>query len=384
MKRAGVSALALFAAGTLITLGTPAYADGGSDLALTVSDKKIATDSLGKTFVVKVANKGPDNVGLFDVEFDLSGLDDSKVTVKPLSDGCEATGQKIVCQFEGLDFEKDLTAKIPFTLDHTAGATGDAGSFTVKVVNDTDPDLTNNQATVNVEIPGNGVDVGVFAFDVTKLDENGDFTGDPLMPGESSVVFAGIVNQGDKVATGVKVTVQLPEHVTFSEVEEGCNYSSDNRKVSCDYQDMILAPEKADLDVPFAAGAFFPVTVAAHAPGPVNLPGTFSAAALGQSDVETGDASTLARRSSKLPSNIKALNAEDLKDIDLSDNTDDFVVRVAGPSGGEGGGLPVTGVQVGLIGGIGGAVLVTGAVLFMLARRRRVVLVTPGDETPTV
>ncbi|MFI6762361.1 peptidase [Micromonospora sp. NPDC050417] len=43
-------------------------------------------------------------------------------------------------------------------------------------------------------------------------------------------------------------------------------------------------------------------------------------------------------------------------------------------------GLPITGVQAGLIGGIGGAVLIAGATLFLLARRRRLVLVVPTED----
>ena len=72
-------------------------------------------------------------------------------------------------------------------------------------------------------------------------------------------------------------------------------------------------------------------------------------------------------------------------DIDPSDNVDGFAVLVAGPTGGSGGGtgddpgLPVTGPVAGTIGGIGGAVLVAGAIMFVMSRRRRVVLVTPDD-----
>jgi hypothetical protein len=53
-----------------------------------------------------------------------------------------------------------------------------------------------------------------------------------------------------------------------------------------------------------------------------------------------------------------------------------------GDGGGDGGGLPVTGVQAGLIGGVGLGALLLGGVLFLLARRRRVVMVNPGDESP--
>jgi LPXTG-motif cell wall-anchored protein len=59
-------------------------------------------------------------------------------------------------------------------------------------------------------------------------------------------------------------------------------------------------------------------------------------------------------------------------------------VFVGGTGGGGGGGdLPVTGVQAGLIGGVGLAVLAGGGALLVMSRRRKVVLVTPGDETPT-
>lgn len=40
-------------------------------------------------------------------------------------------------------------------------------------------------------------------------------------------------------------------------------------------------------------------------------------------------------------------------------------------AGGTGGGLPVTGVQVGLVAGVGGALVALGVVVFMMARRRR-------------
>jgi len=39
----------------------------------------------------------------------------------------------------------------------------------------------------------------------------------------------------------------------------------------------------------------------------------------------------------------------------------------------------VTGPVAGSIAGAGGAVLIAGAVMFVMSRRRRVVLVTPGD-----
>jgi hypothetical protein len=47
--------------------------------------------------------------------------------------------------------------------------------------------------------------------------------------------------------------------------------------------------------------------------------------------------------------------------------------------GGSGGGLPLTGAQTGLVASVGAALLAGGVVLFMTARRRRVLLVVPKD-----
>jgi LPXTG-motif cell wall-anchored protein len=85
----------------------------------------------------------------------------------------------------------------------------------------------------------------------------------------------------------------------------------------------------------------------------------------------------------ELPANVEGLQAAD---VDATDNSDGYAVIVAaqgGTGGGDGGSLPVTGPQAGLIGGIGAAVLAAGGAMFLVARRRRVVLVTPGDEKPT-
>ena len=61
-----------------------------------------------------------------------------------------------------------------------------------------------------------------------------------------------------------------------------------------------------------------------------------------------------------------------LADPDPSNNTAAIVITIDG-------GLPITGVKVSVIAGTGVAVLLAGALLFLMARRRRVVLVTPSD-----
>jgi LPXTG-motif cell wall-anchored protein len=56
-------------------------------------------------------------------------------------------------------------------------------------------------------------------------------------------------------------------------------------------------------------------------------------------------------------------------------------VRSPTPPAGSGGGLPVTGARSALVGGTGLAVLVLGGVLFVVGRRRRVVVVAPEERS---
>lgn len=66
-------------------------------------------------------------------------------------------------------------------------------------------------------------------------------------------------------------------------------------------------------------------------------------------------------------------------DANAANDTANVVINGTGGGGG-GGPLPVTGTQTALIATGGTAILAAGAVLFVLARRRRVVLVTPDDR----
>ena len=84
------------------------------------------------------------------------------------------------------------------------------------------------------------------------------------------------------------------------------------------------------------------------------------------------------------PDNV--LEVPESLDVDPTDNSDEFSVYVSAQSGGGGGGggeLPITGMQVGVIGGVGLAVVIAGVVLLLVGRRRRMVLVAPRDETWT-
>ncbi|MEU7876275.1 LPXTG cell wall anchor domain-containing protein [Dactylosporangium sp. NPDC049140] len=73
--------------------------------------------------------------------------------------------------------------------------------------------------------------------------------------------------------------------------------------------------------------------------------------------------------------------ATDGPDANPSNDKAPVAINVGPPSPSAPPSLPVTGSQTVLIAGAGAAVLAAGAVLFMLARRRRIVLVTPDDHT---
>ncbi|MGK5738134.1 hypothetical protein [Micromonospora sp. URMC 103] len=398
-----MSTLALFASATLLATGSPAYAEADdADLELTTSAIAVTAGDSAKELTTTVVNKGPASGVYWTLEYDLSGLDDSKVTVGPSTQlSCERSGEKMLCRKEpGLAVGHSLLQKMPFGLTPVAGKTGAAGSFTVTAVSPSDPDQTNNSATVTVDVPAKGVDLVAVAEDVYQVTDDGELTNKPVAPGDSSFVLGAVGNVGDTIARGLQVSVALPEHVTFAEVEPGCTYGTGNRTVTCDYEDVALVPIDQDSgkddDILSVVGIVFPVTVAKDAPGPVVLNGGKLTGVALATQTEVSPASLARSTSGKLPKGLKALSTEDVRDANPADNTAEFRVHVgaAGSSGngsdgggsdrggsaGSGGGLPVTGVQAGLIGGIGAGIVALGAVLFLITRRRRLVLMAPDDK----
>lgn len=394
ISRAG--AAALLALGGLAAAGAPAHAAGTqTDLELSVVGTKLAANAEGKVGWAKIANKGSNTPGELTVTVDLSKLDTTKVVALPAGDGectttdgpaiaitCPVPADQIPGPGESLDFPVVVFKTEPSTGSYSAPVT-----FTINSPDDTTPD--NNSKTVDVVLSDqSGVDLGVWVPDVKdKRSKPADAPGTPLRAGDTTVVYGEVFNWGDMVANGVKVTVKLPQHVTFAEVEEGCEYSADNRTATCTYGEVVLTPTTEDSNEDFVAGFWWPITVDADVTEPVTLSaGSWTVDALAQAPATSPAAKTATKT---LPKNVRMLSAADadVSEVDASDNVDGFAVVVAGETGGNGGGaggsLPVTGAQVSLLGGIGAGVIVAGGVLFMLARRRRVVLVTPDDEKPT-
>jgi LPXTG-motif cell wall-anchored protein len=112
----------------------------------------------------------------------------------------------------------------------------------------------------------------------------------------------------------------------------------------------------------------FDVRVASTVNGPVNLTGgSLIVEALGEAaEVPAARAAT----AKKWGNAAMSLDPEQYKDIDATDNSDDFIAYVAGaplPPGE----LPTTGANTLLITAVGAGMLAAGAALFMITRRRR-------------
>ncbi|MFG3703313.1 LPXTG cell wall anchor domain-containing protein [Micromonospora sp. NPDC047670] len=374
---AGVLAAGLFAA--------PALADTSADLAIEASGTTIAVGAPGKISTVSLLNKSKVDAKGIVVGLDISKLDTSKVDIN--ESGCNPREDGLIlCGIEGDTLPAGGDIDWGFPLTRKGGATGDAGQISAIILHEgSDPDESNNEVTVKVKVEGTGPDLTVVAGDVTKaVTVEGDkikVAGD-LRAGDTAQLIYSTFNQGDATAAGLKISVKLPKGVTFAEAEEGCEYDSGKTSLVCTYRDADLIPVSQDKDGDelISGGRFYHLLSVGKDVKAGSLTG-------GQVTVEAlGSQASTARAAgrSALPANAEAVAATE---VDATDNTDAYAVVVTAKGGAGGGGeepgLPLTGPQTGLIGGIGGAVLIAGAAMFVVARRRRVVLVTPGDEKPT-
>lgn len=398
LRNAGRMAVAgVLAAGALSLVATPAYA-ADVDFGVDVAGSVIASDAPGKEPTVEITNHGATTPASIVVRFDATGLDPSKVTLAATAVGrdCESENGFVSCVLE----ERDVPAPGRFTrvrlpLLKVAGATGAAGKLTVTVKAEGDTVPTNDSRTVDVAIGDNGVDLAVVAADVTWQNENGTITDEPVPPGAVAPLFVLIANQGDMTAAGVRVQVRLPEQTTFTERHyTGCVISGDRRAADCELTQFSLRPaRKPGQMTPYDAMFFrFEVRVLETANGPVALKdGSATAAAIEQVE------SSAAQRSAPVepldymswPPNAKVAEI----DVDLADNSDEFVVFVGAGAGGgdggdgdggqgdggqddgdegQGGGLPVTGPATFAVAGAGLAAVTAGLVLLLVSRRRRV------------
>ena len=406
LARAGVVAL-LSTAGLGVAAG-PAQAADKADLQLIPLSYQLAkgvTEAKAKPFKFQVNN----TLGTVDakdvrVTVETKGLKTAKVGVL-VPAGCDIRGTTFSCLLG--DLPAGTTEDFGLPLFSTGGK-GAAGTLTVSisaangsgVLDSVDHDIT---------VTDPGYDLTTWVQDVyADVAVDGDDAGEvglrPVRPGQTAPLDWAVFNDGSENATGISYGITLPAGVTFAKLPEGCVEQNLGGPANAYCEDLgaVLKPgQYYTADVRVTVGA--DVTEKLLRPGFVWAAGLDSAAGTPE---EKPKAATSAQRRA-------------FSEADDGDNTAQFDVFVdqspstpsptptAGPTstptaqptptggttavptptagGGTGGGtgdggLPVTGMQVGLIGGIGAAVLAVGAALMMLSRRRKVVLVAPGEE----
>lgn len=239
----------LLAAGVVTGASSPAYADPAeADLEISLVGTTIAEGAPGKFATVEITNQGPGEAADIEIVYDITALDTSKVNL-PLVD-CPPDGGVAVCVVldpEVLEAGGHIT--FPDILEVVPGATGDAGQITISVSHEgSDPDPSNNEVTADVGIGESGPDLLVFAPDVRNeahVDtDNLEFQilETPVVPGSDALVLVYVDNQGDQAASGIEVTVNLPEDVTFTLPEEECTHGVGDSVTTCGYTTIVLQP----------------------------------------------------------------------------------------------------------------------------------------------
>jgi hypothetical protein len=388
---ARVCAAGLLAAGALTFAATPALA-ADVDFGVDIKGTTLALGANAKPATITVSNNGSTKPSEVKIKFDASKVNLGDKAVVDLGDDgeddCALDGQgRAECVLDdSIVPAPGGSVDLAVFIRKVAAGTGKAGKLTVSVEVDGDSNKKNDSDTVDVTLAEDkGVDLTAFAEDVTLHDVDEGYTGKPIPAGGKSVAEAFVVNFGDQTSAGLTAAATLPKGATFvAQQAEGCDFSADQRSVRCN-----LTAGQLSLAPGTVAAFQFDIEVAQDVKGPVSLKdGSWTFVA--REVVEPRAARKVAPQA--LPDYVFKVDPVEINhmDIDPSDNIDGFAVLVAGPAGGSGGGtggdggddpdLPVTGPVAGTVAGLGGAVLVAGAVMFVMSRRRRVILVTPGDE----
>jgi hypothetical protein len=409
LARAG--AVALLTAGGLAAVSTPASAADGADLTVAPMSSVLAegtTRAKAKPFKFLVYNVGPATATDVRVAVDVSRLDTDRVRFE-LPESCVKQQKVFTCTLRDLSGGADsipagTSAEFAVLLSTKAGEASHGGRLGVEVSSATpDPDAESNTLTTGrIRIVRASYDLSPWTQDVhadvvVDCDDTGEGDLPPVAPGTATELDWFVYNGGSRRAVGLFYALALPPGARFTEVPEGCEKQDEGfESYFCVDADVVLKPGEA---------FHRPVRITVDsAEFPVLTPGVVTAFGLKDAEV---DAPPL--RAKPQPGVTTATTAQRsmLRDRDQGDNLSIFDVFVTavpgatpsptgtpveptpGPSpstgtggGGGGGGLPVTGAQAGLIGGVGLGVVAVGGVLFLMARRRRVVLVTPGDEKP--
>ncbi|MGY3520330.1 hypothetical protein ACVMYR_28935 [Micromonospora sp. PTRAS2] len=248
---------AVIATGFALTLLTapadPAHATpdgpGGARLSVTAVGGTIAADSPGKAMTVKVRNSSAVPVPDLQVTYDLSGLTALIPAAAPLDQigqprPCTSTpDRKLICSYADHVVQPWENFDFGLTATNSRTGSGDGGVVRISVSSALDTTPADNSTRLALRVGGHGGDLLVLADDVFAADPaTGYNNGSPLAPGETSSLWLGLFNQGDRRLTGFGYTLRLPEHVTFVSATDGCSLSADRRLMNCAFPDRVLVP----------------------------------------------------------------------------------------------------------------------------------------------
>lgn len=382
LQRIGVGAVALAAATSVAGLtASPAHAGDATDLGVAITGETITAGADFKFVSVTITNHGPGVASGVVLHLDLSQLIATQVAVNLTDEGCTDKGSgKFDCPIGAEDVPASGgSTDWAYRFEPQGGAVqGPAGTFTVSVSHDgTDAVEANNSDSADIAIGPAGQDLSVYADDVRNawkldsdgfpaFDEDGPIEDGLLTPGKVGHFVYLVFNHGAVQLSGATTSISLPENVEFAFQRDECTYSDDNRTAQCTFPNLPMVPASQDeLGEGEFRGWFIsePVAVAEGVTAPASLTGgEVSAEGIAEAP------SIMSRSVATTPEGVAGATKDD---IDPTDNTDEFTVFVAAKPG-SGGSLPITGVQVGLIGGAGAAAVAVGAVLLFASRRRRI------------
>ncbi|MEU4401373.1 LPXTG cell wall anchor domain-containing protein [Micromonospora orduensis] len=410
LARTGV--VALLAAGGLATVAAPAYAADTAEISLIPISTTLAKGvdaARAKPFKFTVTNSGPADAKNVIARVDLRELKRERVGFVPPAGCVLSTTDIYSCVLGDLPAGTSEDFGIPL---FSAGGRGDGGVLGVGVSTETPQyDIVDDTVAVPITVAKPGYDLTAWAQDVqANVVVNGAVIDEPdLKPvprGATVPLDWAVYNDGSRKATGIFFGLTLPVGVTFAKKPQGCleQVYLGKQQLFCEDAGAVVKPGQyytADVQVTVGDGVTEPILHEG------DLFGYGLDAAEGKPEQEPKAATSTQRKT--------------FTEVDVLDNHTTFEAFVdlrAQPTptptptvtptptptvtptpggtttpgattspttggGGAGGGLPVTGVQAGLIGGIGGLILLVGGALLVLSRRRKVVLVTPGDEKST-
>ncbi|MCG5470163.1 LPXTG cell wall anchor domain-containing protein [Micromonospora sp. LAH09] len=397
LARAGV--VALLAAGGLATVAAPAQAADQADLALVPLSSELAKGvkaAKAKPFKFLVDNTRS-TVAAKGVSYtvDTSRLKKNKVGIV-VPDGCQVQGRTFTCPLGDVPAGTSEDFGIPL---FSTGGRGEAGTLVVTI---NSANAKGDKVEHDITVAKPGYDLTSWVQDVNANVVVNGVQGDdpnlrPVRRGETVPLDWAVYNDGSRKATGLSYVLTLPAGVTFATLPDTCEQQTLNglAQALCQDDGAVIKPGQyytADIKVTVGTD----VTESVLRLGELFAQGLDGAA--GQPE-EQPEQATSAQR--KAFTEVDEVDNQAIFDVfvDLTAQPTPTPTPTVTPSpsgtttpgtttspvagGGGGGGLPVTGVQVGVIGGIGAVILLVGGALLVLSRRRKVVLVAPGDEKST-